>query len=119
MMERAFSSKRAKLAESKPSKYLIESTFATALEDLEANGYCWIRGAIPERLCEPCAEAIQADIGQRLDNGSVHQEEPIERLKKSTAKLLLKMRQFVERDVLSKKVSPNDKNGLQDFFPLT
>ena len=113
-MERS-SNKRKKLADASEaielqtrpslSRCLVESTFETALDDLKRNGYCWIRQAIPNELCKPTAKAIQSDIGQRLDNGSVHQEEPIEHLKKSTGNWLLKIREYILSEILLEKVS--------------
>ena len=97
--------KRQKLEREQAKECMRESTFETALDDLKENGYFWIRQAVPEELCKPCAAAIQKDVGKRLDEGSPHQEEPIERLNAHTVKLMKELRNFVIEQVMIDKVS--------------
>src|SRR3569833_3308537 len=97
--------KKSRVETSTKRKTLRESTYKTAVRDLRENGYFWIRGAIPEELCEPCASAIQKDIKAKLDAGSVHQEEPIERLRMSTVTKMIKVRDYILEDVLNHEVS--------------
>jgi len=99
-------SKRSRLSSSDTkNEFLTPSTPESALRDLEENGYFWLRGVVPEALCERCAKAIQADIGRRLDEGSVHQEEPMERLDKRTGEVMLKVRDHVLETIIQGKAS--------------
>lgn len=86
--------------DSNSRRYLVESTPENALENLKRDGYILIRSAIPQELCEQCAKLIQDDVGARLDKGSPHQEEPVERLNKSTVKVMVQIRDLVLENVL-------------------
>lgn len=89
----------------RPRPTLTPSSGDSALDDLKENGYFWLRRAVPEHLASQCACAIEQDVGSKLDQGSVHQEEPHENLEKSTAEIMLKMRDYVCEQVLGEQVS--------------
>jgi hypothetical protein len=93
---------------------LKPSTFQTAIDDLKENGYCWLKEVVPPELCETCAHVIQDDVGGRLDEGSRHQEEPIERLNASTGKIMLKVRDFILKNVLRQKVRIAEKSTIKN-----
>lgn len=86
-------------------RYLRWSTHRSAMQDLKVNGYFCLRGAIPEELCDQCCCKIREDIGAKLDEGSPHQEEPIERLSSETVESMIKIRNYVLQNVFEKKVS--------------
>lgn len=81
---------------------MTRSTLETAVDDLKTNGYCWLPLQLPLDLCVECRDAIQTDVGRKLDSGSQHQEEPIERLEEETAQSMLRMRDFVLNEILQK-----------------
>jgi hypothetical protein len=82
-------------------RHLIPSTLETALEDLKTNGYFWLPQQLPTSLCSECRTLIQQDLGKKLDAGSPHQEEPIERLEQQTGFAMQKLTSLLFENVLS------------------
>ena len=73
---RAGGGKRARPAAAAP---LVEDP-PDPRASLEAEGYVFWRGAVPARLCEPLAAAVEAEIDEQLNAGSPCQEIPSEHL---------------------------------------
>ena len=73
---------------------------------LEAEGYVFWRGAVPARLCEPLAAAVEAEIDEQLNAGSPCQEIPSEHLSDGTAARLREMQAWVIEHVLRPRLKP-------------
>jgi len=99
---RAGGGKRARPAAAAP---LVEDP-PDPRASLEAEGYVFWRGAVPARLCEPLAAAVEAEIDEQLNAGSPCQEIPSEHLSDGTAARLREMQAWVIEHVLRPRLKP-------------
>lgn len=91
---------------------LIESQAREPAEDLRTRlkdeGYLFLRGAVDESLCKCTAEGLMTELGSRILDGSLFQEEPKETFSKDLQTLM----EACQAEVLKKC----KKLGLGDCF---
>ncbi|KAH9259813.1 hypothetical protein BASA82_000224 [Batrachochytrium salamandrivorans] len=82
--------------------YMVASEEGGELEDLRRNGYCWLKRKLPLPLCAQVGELIRKDLGAKLDQGSSHQQEPVELLEPETGRAMLELQEYFLHHVVGK-----------------
>lgn len=83
--------------------------------DLRRNGYCWLKRKLPLSMCERVGELIRNDLGAKLDQGSSHQQEPVELLDSETGSAMLELQEYFIRDVVGALAGPTPPHVPKEF----